>query len=181
LIWKLWPEPKPAPVQPAPLQPALKANGAACASNTECRSQSCVESVCRAVNAALRRTATQSSTHGGGDASRAVDGNTDGDWTHNSVTHTESTPSAWWQVDLGAVTNIDHVVVYNRTDCCPERLTNFDVLVSDDGTIWRNAASGLSSPRPALSTPVNASARFLRVQLRGTDYLSLAEVEVIAR
>src|SRR5262249_55935006 len=88
-------------------------------------------------NLALGKTATQSSTAFGGDAARAVDGNVDGDFFAGSVTSTEHEAQAWWQVDLGAMTDIGEVVIYNRTDCCSERLADFDVLVSRDGVAWR--------------------------------------------
>src|SRR3954452_15332870 len=52
-------------------------------------------------NYALGKPATQSSTGWGGAASRAVDGNTDGNFFDNSVTHTLLEANAWWEVDLG--------------------------------------------------------------------------------
>ncbi len=57
---------------------------------------------------------------------RAVDGNRNGAFSGNSVTHTsEPSTEAWWQVDLGAVAAIDRIEIYNRTDCCGERLSNY--------------------------------------------------------
>lgn len=50
-------------------------------------------------------------------ASRAVDGNVDGNWYGKSCTHTKH-EAAWWQVDLGSMISIDHVDIYHRTDCC---------------------------------------------------------------
>jgi hypothetical protein len=129
-------------------------------------------------NLAAGKTATQSSTLNGGNASRAVDGNTNGDWYANSVTHTGFDAQAWWQVDLGAVTDIGKVVLYNRTDGSVDRLSNFDILVSNNGTSWQPVATSTGAA-PARSTfSLEASARFVRVQLRGTNYLSLAEVQV---
>jgi len=52
-------------------------------------------------------TATQVGTNYGGVASRAIDGNTDGNWNNGSVTHTNSTTNAWWQVDFGQTRSID--------------------------------------------------------------------------
>src|SRR5262249_36767046 len=71
-------------------------------------------------NLAAGKPATQSSTELGGDASRAVDGNLDGDWNAGSVTSTAFQAQAWWQVDLGAISDIREVVIYNRTDCCSD-------------------------------------------------------------
>src|SRR5437899_2031448 len=52
-------------------------------------------------NYALNQPATESSSAYGGDAGRAVDGNTDGAFGGRSVTHTDADTNAWWQVDLG--------------------------------------------------------------------------------
>jgi len=92
-------------------------------------------------NAAQGKLATQSSLFGPGQPERAVDGNTDGDFEHGSVTHTLnaelaakagiSQPNAWWQVDLGASESIESVAVWNRTDGSIERLSDFWVFVSD--------------------------------------------------
>src|SRR5690606_29953145 len=87
-------------------------------------------------NLAYGKPATQSSTVLGGDPSRAVDGNTDGNWSSNSVTHTADGLSEWWMVDLEAAVNIGYVVLFNRTDCCAERLHDFVVRVSSDGVNW---------------------------------------------
>lgn len=85
----------------------------------------------QATNLALNKTATQSSITSGGVASRAVDGNTDGNFANNSVAHTASETQPWWQVDLGVVANITTIEVWNRTDCCADRIKDFYVLVSD--------------------------------------------------
>lgn len=61
--------------------------------------------------------ATQSSTDFGGDAARAIDGNTDGEYAKaNSVTHTRREANPWWEVDLGAETTVDKLKLWNRTD-----------------------------------------------------------------
>ena len=82
-------------------------------------------------NLALGKPASQYNTGFGGTADRAVDGNTDGNWVNNSVTHTYGDYQNWWQLDLGSVQSIDNIQVWNRTDCCSERLRNFYVFVSD--------------------------------------------------
>ena len=76
-------------------------------------------------NLALNQPAIQSTTGFGGVASRAVDGNTNGDYFGgNSVTHTApNNATAWWRVDLGAVYDLTEVRILNRTDCCAERLS----------------------------------------------------------
>lgn len=67
-------------------------------------------------NIALHGTVTQSSTDFGGDASRAIDGNTDGIYTKNSTTHTAVSNDPWWELDLGSAKSVEQLAVWNRTD-----------------------------------------------------------------
>lgn len=67
-------------------------------------------------NVAKKGTASQINDSHGGVASRAVDGNTSGDYAKNSVTHTETCESPWWELDLLSNQPIDKIVVWNRTD-----------------------------------------------------------------
>jgi len=55
--------------------------------------------------------ASQSSTHGTFSPSRAVDGNTNGNFPSGSCTHTSANGdlSPWWTVDLGATYVIEKV------------------------------------------------------------------------
>ncbi|MFL6112360.1 MAG: discoidin domain-containing protein, partial [Catenulispora sp.] len=81
-------------------------------------------------NFAQGQPASQSSTAFSGSASRAVDGNSNGNWGANSVSHTDYNRNAWWQVDLGQTVAITSVVLWGRTDCCTDRLSDFYVFVS---------------------------------------------------
>jgi NedA-like, galactose-binding domain len=135
----------------------------------------------RPINLAAGKPAGQSSTLQGALAARAVDGNTDGNWNNNSVTHTNFEAQAWWQVDLGVSTHIGQVVLFNRSDCCSERLADFDVLVSDDGATWSTVSSFIGQAPGQVAFTTNVSGRFVRVQLRGANYLSLAEVQIFAQ
>jgi hypothetical protein len=145
------------------------------------------------INLAQGHTATQSSTLAGyptdGPGS-AVDGNTNGGFFNGSVTATNPDPNAWWQVDLGAAATVNSVVVWNRTDCCASRLSDFWVFVSNtpflatDTPVTLQSRAGTfashqtSAPNPSVTIPVAIAGRYVRVQLSGTDYLSLAEVQV---
>jgi len=64
----------------------------------------------------LKGKATQSSEILGGAPSRAIDGNTSGKWEENSVTHTNTSDSPWWEVDLGESVPLDRIALFNRTD-----------------------------------------------------------------
>lgn len=82
-------------------------------------------------NLALEQSTTQSSTDDGADSTRAVDGNRSGEYTEGSVTLTLSESNPYWEVDLGSMTTIDKVIVYNRTDDVPERLEGFTISILD--------------------------------------------------
>ncbi len=68
-------------------------------------------------NVARRGTATQSTTNWDGVAARAIDGNTSGVYADGGETHTiENRPDPFWELDLGSESDIDRIVVWNRTD-----------------------------------------------------------------
>jgi YD repeat-containing protein len=141
------------------------------------------DAITTGTNLALGKTATQSTLAWGGVPQRAVDGNTDGYWANGSVTHTDLELSPWWQVDLGASQFVGTVELFNRRDCCSDRLSNFQLLVSDDGSSWQSYNyPGTVGAR--VSMAVNRSARYVKVQLNSTGtanrILSLAEVKVYA-
>ena len=85
-------------------------------------------------NVALKGRAKQSSTDFGGDAGRANDGNTNGDYSANSVCHTSAEDNPWWEVVLTQPATIDRVVVWNRTDggeAIASRTKNYKVILYD--------------------------------------------------
>jgi len=88
-------------------------------------------------NVALGGNASQSSTDHGGVAARAIDGNTDGTFLNNSVTHTVTgSPGQFWSVDIIPQV-IKSVVIHNRIDdClginCSERLVGAKLVLYDE-------------------------------------------------
>jgi alpha-L-fucosidase 2 len=140
-------------------------------------------------NLARGGVATQSSTGHGGVAARAVDGDTNGVYPSNSVTHTLFEPESWWQVDLGAVNNVEEIAIWNRTDCCSDRLTDFYVFVSEtpftstslaetlaDDSVWSYHHADEGGVPSVID--VQQAGQHVRVQLAGNSALSLAEVQV---
>ena len=141
-------------------------------------------------NVARYGLASQSSTAHNGFAARAIDGNPDGVWTNSSVTHTDSLPDSWWEVDLGGPRVLEEIVLHNRADCCWDRLSNFRVSVHDGvgevfGQDFFTASGGvgqgasLSVPLPAGTLGERVRVKILGLNLSGTGHLSLAEVEVM--
>lgn len=144
-----------------------------------------------AINLAENQPVTQSSISAGGEAARAVDGNTDGNfWSTFSVASTGWEQSPWWQVDLGAVEQIDMLEIWNRTDCCQGSLSNYSIFIKDTPFTSDNYFTSLNDPSVTVFTQtgqasfpteltIDASGRYVRVQLAGADLLYLAEVKVL--
>jgi uncharacterized protein YuzE len=145
-------------------------------------------------NLAEGKSATQSSTYLGVGAERAVDGNTDGVIQNGSVTHTKREAQPWWEVDLGAQSEIDAIEIWNRMDACSDRLSDFYVFVSEtpfagdtvaemlaQAGVWHEHVTIEGGPAPSVQLTAGTTGRYVRVQLAGTDCLSLAEVKVLGR
>ncbi len=137
-------------------------------------------------NIAVGKTAIQSSLAWGGDPQRAVDGNTEGNYGLNSVSHTDREMEPWWSVDLGEPALLDTLVLYNRTDCCAHLLENVTVQVADDPgfqqLVWESPETAGSLPDRTYygAFPQGTTGRHVRVRIRhpNPEYSHLAEVEV---
>ncbi len=146
-----------------------------------------------AQNLAKGKTVRQSTTGYGGLASRAVDGNTSGDYRKGSVTHTaRGDRNQWWEVDLGGVYDIGTIKIFNRTDCCMDRLKDIYILVSESpimATDWQSHPISdyyayhedfkVGQANPIVHNK-NARGRYVRIFRQAGAPLSLAEVEVYA-
>ena len=133
-------------------------------------------------NIAAHKSASQSSTAYGADASRAVDGNRDNDYGHRSVTHTDFQDHSWWKVDLAKEEGVGTVRIYNRGDSnVGDRLSNFDVILLDkDGNeVARQHVDSLNN-QPTVDVQFSGvDARYVKIELnKSKTALSLAEVEV---
>ncbi|KAI8490984.1 hypothetical protein Bbelb_314030 [Branchiostoma belcheri] len=132
--------------------------------------------------------ASQTSTFKGSAANRAVDGNTDGRWYAGYCTHTikfQETNPTWW-VDLGHSYQIDRVAIFNRRDCCSERLNPFNIHIGDSDQVSTNPKCGgdhqIDVKRPFISVRCQPMrGRYVGVRLPGQSLpLSLCEVQVYA-
>jgi len=72
-------------------------------------------------NLALNRPAYQTDTFIAGTPEKAVDGNLEQVHNNKMCAHSYSYNSSW-EVDLGRMYSIDHVIIYNRLDTCCGRL-----------------------------------------------------------
>ena len=156
-------------------------------SNTACK-----KPTAPAVEVAKGKMARQSSTKyaPNGAASFAVDGNKNGNWSwnNNSITHTKDEKDPWWEVDLGSVYDVSKIEIWNRRDCCWDRLQNFYLMVSENPISGNSttqdqfvggAHSFTSGDHPSMILEGNKRGRYVRIFLKGDGKpLSLTEVEV---
>ena len=145
-------------------------------------------------NVTLSGTASQSSTLCIGDfhasADLTIDGNTDGNFWNESVSHTydDVGPYAWWELNLGERYIIDEINIWNRTDGIydglptGERLFPFtlSVLEYDRDVAWSHSITS-SQNNPLVFSLPDITGQFVRVQLDRQSWLQLAEVEVFAK
>jgi hypothetical protein len=147
-------------------------------------------------NLALHKPAQESSQIGDSSAAKAVDGDLNGDFSKGSVSHTAADVNAWLQVDLGQPQRIDAIQLFNRTDCCGDRLSHFWVMASNepfaDGEtadqararpgVWSAYVPSLGARLKIRTRAVTG--RYVRVQfdgqaIRNDRYLALAELQVL--
>ena len=106
-------------------------------------------------NIALTGKAKQSSTGFGGEAKRGIDGNTNGDFAKNSVTHTAVSKDPWFEVDLGRNAPIDKIVLWSRTGSgLPQRIAGYKLRILDAkrGNVWSAAKTPIPNPSTSFST-----------------------------
>jgi hypothetical protein len=135
-------------------------------------------------NAAFQGSAEQSSTENGADASRAVDGKTSTIFSQKSCTMTKKQNDPWWSVDLKEASTVSTVQLWNRGDCCGERLSDAEVRVGMSKSDWtQNHICGAKFSVPQGSMKSIACGmqrgRYVHVVLRKNDaILTLCEVRV---
>jgi hypothetical protein len=95
----------------------------------------------------------QSSEEWGGKAERAIDGKTDGEFDHGSVSHTKSNDrSPRWELDFGEEKPISKIIVWNRTDAeFRSRMKNVTVklLSNHQGVVWEGKIT--EPPDPSIT------------------------------
>ncbi len=148
------------------------------------------ENHCREANMAVGAAATQISTYQNGTADRAVDGNTDGDFTLGSVTSTLAGWQNYWSANLGQNYPVESVQIWPRTDIGNSGLEPFYVFVSanpipDLAPELLLRTAGVRTIRhegpmqEAWRMPANMVGQYIKVQLEAEGRLMMAEVEAL--
>jgi len=108
-------------------------------------------------NIARSGKATQSTTSNSGEASHAIDGNTDGSFASGSQTHSaENDRNPWWEVDLGSEQSVEAVSVWNRTEGdLSQRLNGFTLTLLDAARQEVASQKGVPAPARNVRIPVS--------------------------
>ena len=136
------------------------------------------------INLATGGIASQSSTYNYlTNAENTIQGHLDGNYHRKSISITGSEGNAWWQVDLTDLYSLDNLVIWRRTDGAWHLFNNFKVLVFDDKmqVTYTEDVSFTDRVYPIYKTfklPEGTKGQYVRVQLNGSNYLELAEVQV---
>uniref|UniRef100_A0A3B4ZQB7 Si:ch211-215k15.4 n=1 Tax=Stegastes partitus TaxID=144197 RepID=A0A3B4ZQB7_9TELE len=137
-------------------------------------------------NVALNKPAAQSTVSSDGLPSHAVSGCSSGVYGNLCCTHTVLQRDPWWRVDLLAVHKVSAVTIFNRVDCCAERLLGAQILI---GNSLEN--NGMKNPRCGAIFSLDnrrtftfqcnlMEGRYVTVAIPGDNVLTLCEVEVYA-
>ena len=89
----------------------------------------------------------------------------------------------WIKIDLGARQFLEHVLVYNRKDCCQGRFGKHVIETSDDNKAWATCFRGtLPASYGPHKEKCKARARYVRLRMDGhKNYVNLSEVEVYGK
>lgn len=133
----------------------------------------------------------QSSTLWSAESKRAVDNNKNTEFSGKSCTHTgistqvQETWYPWWTVDLRRSRSISGVRVTTRSDCCHERLDDFEIRAGNvkptgKGNQNPSCQSSLSVPRgETYQFDCVVQARYVTIRIPRLAILTLCEVEVL--
>ncbi len=139
----------------------------------------------KGTNLALRRPSSASNVEGGNHPQRIPANANDGIREPGNPVYIWGSGAGrslneWWQVDLGAVYELDQVIVCFEKD--NSRGWTYDIAVSNDGVTWTriyrstDATSYLPSIRPTSFDAGVAVGRYLRVYVTGLspDFMSMS-------
>jgi alpha-tubulin suppressor-like RCC1 family protein/Ca2+-binding EF-hand superfamily protein len=156
-----------------------------------------------AVNIGFKKDSYQSSTYNNRTANYALNGNTEG-YGLKQCTSTQMDSQAWIEIDLGTLAVIKEVKIWNRSDEPTDPIQPRDLFSSRLFPCWvmigqepfkqeLNASSLKDNLRKAVAKvkftedsrvsvwtcPLSTQGRYVRVQLEGFNFLSLAQIEVM--
>ncbi|VDH95422.1 Hypothetical predicted protein [Mytilus galloprovincialis] len=123
----------------------------------------------------------QSSTyiHGHPSSSHlAVNGNI------HTMIHTTTENSPYWEVDLGRIYRIKRVEIYNRRDCCGDRLHDLDITVGPShnrmSLCTHYTGPGINGAHLIFDCHRTESGRYVNLRIKEGEAINLMEDKVYA-
>ncbi|XP_033126065.1 uncharacterized protein LOC117124048 [Anneissia japonica] len=132
--------------------------------------------------------ASQSSVAHGGQPERAIDGNTDSEYSSGgSCIHTAIENFNWWKVDLQETLTITRVRIYNRADCCTHRMIGGVIRfgLNEDITLNAMCAEIVTSEKVQNGPEINIDCaglfgRYLSLSIDNGESLQICEIQVFS-
>jgi hypothetical protein len=93
--------------------------------------------------------------------------------------HTQEEKNPWLEIDLLKSERFSAVRVFNRQDCCAERIAPLVVEVSTDHRTWRQVARKTEPFETWKATFAPVSARWVRFRIARRSHLHLYDVRVL--
>ena len=114
-------------------------------------------------------------------AEKAIDGNRSNRWiwgSANTIMHTRGTGnSGWWRLDFAYDMDIAKVVIWNRMDCCQERIGGISVYLDN---VWVGTVDyDGDTSRLSYDVDVRSVGRSVKLYAAPGTYMNLAEVQVL--
>ena len=100
--------------------------------------------------------------------------------------HTCQQAAAWWMVDLGANKQytITSVSIYNRSDCCDDRIVDSDIRILDESGTVVVATQSIEAGDVKSVYNYNFGSvmgRYVRVQKKSSEGLNILNSWIIQR
>jgi len=137
------------------------------------------------------KTVTTAESEPGYGGDLAIDGNTDTNMAATKGFHSkcgrepsfptgvtdEAQKGQWWMIDLGASYSITEVKIYNRADCCQDRIKGLKIYVDDT-----ECEGNLQDSSPEVTVSCVATGQTVKLIRPGASYacnvLQLPEVQI---
>ncbi|VDI33594.1 Hypothetical predicted protein [Mytilus galloprovincialis] len=111
-------------------------------------------------------------------SNRAVDGNM------KTIIHTHFDNSPYWEVDLGKNYQIKRVEIYNRRDCCGERIHDLDITVGPShnkmALCYHYVGPAKTGAHLIFDCQRTINGRYVNLTIKGKETLNIVEVKVYA-
>lgn len=106
-------------------------------------------------------------------ASQGADGRTD------TFFHTLKENNPWWEINLQQPSSVSHVHIFNRRDCCHDRVVPFQVILfsPEHLEVARHTFNQVKAVF-IWSDLVVSDVQYVRIEVPRFDWLQLSEVEV---